>query len=57
MWQINKTFLIQQIKKGKEILLSHDPLKATGAYKKEIDLLIDKGFKFIKKGNIWEALK
>ena len=57
LWQVNKTFLQQQIKAGKEVVLSHDPLKATGFYKREVNYLNQLGYKFIQDGWVWKAVQ
>lgn len=57
IWNINEQFLSQQVDQGKEFILSHDPNKASGYYAKEVQFLIDKGYKFIKDGNIWKAIQ
>lgn len=57
MWEINVVFLNNQIEQGKRINLSHDPSKATGAFYNEVELLIDSGFRFIKDGEVWRAVR
>lgn len=59
MWKINMDFLEQQYSKGKQFLLTDDPSKATGSYKKEILWLQDKGytFKFDNGVGLWKAVK
>ncbi|QSX04823.1 RHS repeat protein [Sedimentibacter sp. zth1] len=57
MWKINEKFLLQQLEQGKSFILSHSPYNATGYYVKEVKFLLDKGFKFIKDGQIWRAIK
>lgn len=57
MWQINKAFLEQQIKQGKTIYLSHDPNKADGYFKKEVQYLKKQGYSFIPEGDMWKAVK
>jgi len=57
IWQVNKTFLQQQIKAGKEVVLSHDPLKATGFYKREVNYLNQLGYKFVQDGWVWKAVR
>jgi hypothetical protein len=36
LWKINKAFLEQQIRQGKQIIVSHDPAIATGFFKQEV---------------------
>jgi len=57
MWEINRKFLEQQIQQGKEFYLSHNPETATGYFKQEVDFLMKNGFKFIKEGSYWKAIK
>ena len=57
MWRVNREFLSEQIKQGKTFILSHNPFSATGFYQKEIDFLRNNGYKFIKDGNYWKAVK
>jgi len=57
MWEINKTFLIQQLAKGKEILFSHNPNTATGAFLREVEFLKKRGFSFKKIDGTWKAVK
>ena len=57
MWEINKKFLEQQLQQGKSFYLSHDPMKASGYFQKEVNFLKDNGFKFIKDGDFWKAVK
>jgi len=56
-WRINEAFLDQQIKAGKQILLSHDPAKATGFFLKEVEYLEDLGYRFVQQGWVWKAVK
>ena len=57
MWEINKKFLERQLQQGKSFYLSHDPMKASGYFQKEVNFLKDNGFKFIKDGEFWKAVK
>ena len=57
MWEINKKFLERQLQQGKSFYLSHDPMKASGYFQKEVNFLKDNGFKFIKDGDFWKAVK
>lgn len=56
IWRINKTFLIQQVKQGKQILFSHDPLKArpNSFFEREVNFLRDLGYNFRQK-NKWTS--
>lgn len=58
MWNINKEFLNQQLKAGKNIVCSHDPWKATGYFQDEVLHLIDSGATdFVKVGtNLWKVV-
>jgi len=55
LWKINEAFLRQQIKQGKQIILSHDPSKATGFFKNEVDFL-GSFYRFEKDGWVWKAV-
>ena len=57
MWKINKAFLEQQFQAGKTFVLSHDPFKAEGFFKQEVDFLFNKGYKFVQDGSYWKAIK
>lgn len=60
IWKINEKFLDIQISSGREIYLSHDPTKYVGGnsfYSKEIGYLIENGYKFVKEGDIWHAIR
>lgn len=57
IWKINESFLDQQIKSGKQIILSHDPLKATGFFKREVAYLERLGYKFKPDNWVWKAVK
>ena len=57
MWRVNESFLDQQIRTGKEIILSHDPVKATGFYQREIGYLNELGYKFVQDGWVWRAVR
>ena len=49
IWRINETFLTQQLRQGKRVLFSHDPLKArTGSFR-EVDFLRQLGYTFRQK--------
>ena len=55
LWKINEVFLRQQIKQGKQIILSHDPTTATGFFKNEVDFL-GNFYRFEKDGWVWKAI-
>lgn len=59
MWKVNKQFLENEIKKGKDFYLSHDPLRLDKSYfyKREIEYLKGRGatFDYVKKDNIWKV--
>jgi hypothetical protein len=55
LWKVNETFLRQQIKQGKQIILSHDPSKATGYFAKEVEYLRSLDYQFVRENWIWKA--
>jgi hypothetical protein len=57
IWKINETFIKQQIKHGKEIILSHDQSKAKGFFAREVDFLEALGYKFEKQNWYWKAVR
>ena len=57
MWRINEAFIDQQIRAGKEIVLSHDPTRATGFYKRELSYLGELGYQFVRDGWVWRAVR
>ena len=60
IWKINERFLDIQTSSGREIYLSHDPALFEGDgsfYSKEIQYLYDNGYKFIKEGDLWHAVR
>ena len=57
LWRSNQAFLRQQIEAGKTILLSHNPAGASGFFSLEVEYLRGLGFKFIKEGNLWKAVR
>lgn len=60
IWRINETFLLQQIRYGKRIFLSHDPTKTRPGsfYEKEVSFLQKMGYHFNKKNQwTWEAIR
>ena len=60
MWKINEKFLDIEISSGREIYLSHDPtiFAADGTFfSREIQYLKENGYKFIKDGELWRAVR
>ncbi len=60
IWKINERFLDIETSSGRAIYLSHDPIKYIGGnsyYSKEIQYLINNGYRFIKEGDIWRAIR
>ncbi len=60
IWKINQRVLDIQTSSGREIYLSHDPTKYVGGdsyYSKEIQYLINNGYRFAKEGDIWHAIR
>ena len=59
IWKINERFLDVETSSGREIYLSHDPYADWGAsyYANEIQYLKDNGYRFIKEGDIWHAVR
>ena len=57
IWKINEAFLRQQIGQGKKIILSHDPATATGFFADEVEYLERLGYRFVKNGWVWEAVR
>ena len=60
IWKINEAFIDQQLKQGKKILFSHDPLKAraNSFFEREVEYLRELGYSFRKKNEwTWEAFK
>ncbi|MFN7768587.1 MAG: polymorphic toxin-type HINT domain-containing protein, partial [Planctomycetaceae bacterium] len=60
IWRINETFLDQQIRQGKKILFSHDPLKArpNSFFEREVEYLRELGYQFRQKNQwTWEAVR
>ena len=60
IWKINEKFLDIQISSGRDIYLTHDPALFEGQksfYSREIQYLYDNGYKFIKKGDLWHAVR
>ena len=60
IWKINERFLDIETSSGRAIYSSHDPIKYIGGnsyYSKEIQYLINNGYRFIKEGDIWRAIR
>ncbi|MEO8410937.1 MAG: hypothetical protein ABI478_10230, partial [Propionivibrio sp.] len=60
MWRINETFLVQQIKQGKQVLFSHDPLSARPGsfFEREVNFMSELGYSFRQKSAwTWEAVR
>lgn len=60
IWKINQKFLDIETSSGREIYLSHNPEDYIGDgtfYSKEIQYLIDNGYKFVNEGDIWHAIR
>jgi hypothetical protein len=60
IWRVNETFLTRQIRQGKQILFSHDPLKAKAGsfFEREVDFLRELGYTFRQKNQwTWEAVR
>ena len=64
--KVNKEFLVQQIKEGKDFVLTSNPSKAFDAWHfehkgesfyKEMIFLQNNGYKFEKYGNFWRVYK
>ena len=57
---INEKFLDIQTSSGREIYLSHNPMDYVGDgsyYSKEVQYLMDNGYRFIKEGEVWHAIR
>ena len=60
IWKINEKFLDIQTSSGREIYLSHNPMDYVGDgsyYSKEVQYLMDNGYRFIKEGEVWHAIR
>lgn len=60
IWKINEAFLTQQLKQGKRILFSHNPLEATpqSFFEQEVIFLKELGYRFRQVNQwTWEAFK
>ena len=60
IWKINERFLDIQTSSGREIYLSHNPndyINKTDFYSRELRYLVENGYKFVKKGDLWHAIR
>lgn len=60
IWKINEKFLDIQTSSGREIYLSHNPEDYIGKgqfYSKELQYLLDNGYRFVDEGGIWHAVR
>ena len=60
IWKINEKFLDIQTSSGREIYLSHNPEEYLGKeqfYSRELQYLLDNGYKFVDEGGIWYAVR
>lgn len=60
IWKINEKFLDIQTSSGREIYLSHNPeefLSSNTFFGRELKYLEDNGYKFIKEGDLWHAIR
>lgn len=60
LWKINEKFLDIQTSSGREIYLSHNPEDYLGKeqfYSRELQYLLDNGYKFVDEGGIWHAVR
>lgn len=60
IWKINQKFLDIETSSGREIYLSHYPFDYIGGdsfYSSEIKYLQDAGYKFVREGDIWHAIR
>ena len=60
IWKINEKFLDIQTSSGREIYLSHNPEEYLGKeqfYSRELQYLLDNGYKFVDEGGIWHAVR
>lgn len=49
-----------QTSSGREIYLSHNPndyINKTDFYSRELRYLVENGYKFVKKGDLWHAIR
>lgn len=60
LWKINEKFLDIQTSSGREIYLLHNPKKYLDKghfYSRELQYLLDNGYKFVEEGGIWHAVR
>ena len=60
IWKINEKFLDIQTSSRREIYLSHNPEDYLGKeqfYSRELQYLLDNGYKFVDEGGIWHAVR
>ena len=60
IWKINEKFLDIQTSSRREIYLSHNPEDYLGKgqfYSRELQYLLDNGYKFVDEGGIWYAVR
>ena len=60
IWKINEKFLDIQTSSGREIYLSHNPEDYLGKgqfYSRDLQYLLDNGYKFVDEGGIWYAVR
>lgn len=60
IWMINETFLVQQLRQGKQILFSHNPesAKLGSFFEREVNFMRELGYDFRQKNQwTWEAFK
>ena len=60
IWKINEKFLDIQTSSGREIYLSHNPEEYLGKeqfYSRELQYLLDNGYKFVDEGGFWHAVR
>jgi len=60
IWKINETFLTQQLRQGKQVLFSHNPLKAKSGsfFEREVNFMRELGYSFRQKNQwTWEAVR
>ncbi|QCX40669.1 hypothetical protein FF125_20310 [Aureibaculum algae] len=58
MWKINAKFIQNQFDANKTFYFSHDPSLANGAFKQEVDYILDilKAKEFVKEGKYWKVI-
>jgi len=60
IWKINERFLDIQTSSGRDIFLSSNPSQFIGDgsfFSKEIQYLQDNGYRFVREGEIWHAIR